>query len=200
MGEHASSSGDTGAGKLLWLNRPSFSALADIALVMTISGPSGLHGFQECIVLQGFGSPALDQSVASGRRVLSVEVASWAVQYLSRQACLVPPPTLRFRVQHNEPTRARSSQERGRTQKTQNTTVSIHACHHIMNTEIKVFLTRVIGSGFPVYTRLQVQYSTAWAVRCLKCQTKEAQLRNTHTNAAMSIDCSCSIADRARSC
>lgn len=36
VGEHTSSSGDTGAGKLLWLNRPSFSALADIALVMSI--------------------------------------------------------------------------------------------------------------------------------------------------------------------
>lgn len=52
VGEHASSSGDTGAGKLLWLNRPSLSALADIALVMSVPGPSGLHGFQGCTVLQ----------------------------------------------------------------------------------------------------------------------------------------------------
>lgn len=62
VGEHASSSGDTGAGKLLWLNRPSFSALADIALVMSISGPSAFHIFlQGCIVLQVFGSLALGQ-------------------------------------------------------------------------------------------------------------------------------------------
>lgn len=54
VGEDASSSGDTGSGKLLWLNRPSFSALPDIALVMNIPGPCRLHGFQGCIVQSRF--------------------------------------------------------------------------------------------------------------------------------------------------
>ena len=78
-GEHASSSGETGAGKLLWLNRPSFSALGGIVLVVSIPGPNAIHGFQGRIALQSFGGPKLDQSVVvSRRRVLCVEVAFWA--------------------------------------------------------------------------------------------------------------------------
>lgn len=122
MGEHASSSGDTAAGKLLWLNRPSFSALADIALVMTISGHSGLHDFLECIVLQGFGSPTLDQSVgvASERRVFCLwQSRPRRCKYLSRPA-LVPPSNTTLQgathSQSSEPTHARPPQERGTTQ------------------------------------------------------------------------------------
>lgn len=81
VGEHASSSGDTGAGKLLWLNRPSLSALADIALVVGILGPSGLHGFQGCIVLAVLLEPSTGSKRGLGvSRFVSVEVAFWAVQ------------------------------------------------------------------------------------------------------------------------
>lgn len=78
MGEHASSSGDTGDGKLLWLNRPSFSVLADISLLISIPGSNGIHDSQGFIVLQSFASPELDQSRGLRRRVLCVEVAFWA--------------------------------------------------------------------------------------------------------------------------
>lgn len=47
VGELVSSSGDTGAGKLLWLNRPSRNGSADIALVPRVSQSCRLHDCQQ---------------------------------------------------------------------------------------------------------------------------------------------------------
>lgn len=120
---------------------------------------------------------------------MCVEVAFWAVQ--------IGRPARTYREEHNahslsiEPILACPPQR-------ENTTVSMHGRHHKHNMS-KFFPSHASHwQWFSSYT-LDYKYSTAPPEQFPAIRTKAAKLHNAHTNAVVSIDCSCSIADRAQS-